>query len=232
MFEFIAQIFRNMFVFVGMVTTKSSFPPALTPEEEQALLKKLAAGDDDARDKLIEHNLRLVAHIAKKYTTHGRDADDLISIGTIGLIKAVGSFDANKGRTLSAFAARCIENEILMSVRAEKKKNNEVSLDEPLGMDRDGNEITLADVIASAENPVADTAINNSACRAVRSAAQSILDERERIVIEMRYGFANGIAMPQREVGKKLGISRSYVSRIEKRALAKLNSCLSGKHDI
>lgn len=126
MFEFIAQIFRNMFVFVGMVTTKSSFPPALTPEEEQALLKKLAAGDDDARDKLIEHNLRLVAHIAKKYTTRGRDADDLISIGTIGLIKAVGSFDANKGRTLSAFAARCIENEILMSVRAEKKKNNEV----------------------------------------------------------------------------------------------------------
>ena len=219
MFEFIAQIFRNMFVFVGMVTTKSSFPPALTPEEEQALLKKLAAGDDDARDKLIEHNLRLVAHIAKKYTTRGRDADDLISIGTIGLIKAVGSFDANKGRTLSAFAARCIEN-------------NEVSLDEPLGTDRDGNEITLADVIASAENPVADTAINNSACRAVRSAAQSILDERERIVIEMRYGFANGIAMPQREVGKKLGISRSYVSRIEKRALAKLNSCLSGKHDI
>ena len=178
MFEFIAQIFRNMFVFVGMVTTKSSFPPALTPEEEQALLKKLAAGDDDARDKLIEHNLRLVAHIA------------------------------------------------------EKKKNNEVSLDEPLGTDRDGNEITLADVIASAENPIADTAINNSACRAVRSAAQSILDERERIVIEMRYGFANGIAMPQREVGKKLGISRSYVSRIEKRALAKLNSCLSGKHDI
>lgn len=166
MFEFIAQIFRNMFVFVGMVTTKSSFPPALTPEEEQALLKKLAAGDDDARDKLIEHNLRLVAHIAKKYTTRGRDADDLISIGTIGLIKAVGSFDANKGRTLSAFAARCIENEILMSVRAEKKKNNEVSLDEPLGTDRDGNEITLADVIASAENPVADTAINNSACRA------------------------------------------------------------------
>ena len=225
MFEFIAQIFRNMFVFVGMVTTKSSFPPALTPEEEQTLLKKLAAGDDDARDKLI-------AHIAKKYTTRGRDADDLISIGTIGLIKAVGSFDANKGRTLSAFAARCIENEILMSVRAEKKKNNEVSLDEPLGTDRDGNEITLADVIASAENPIADTAINNSACRAVRSAAQSILDERERIVIEMRYGFANGIAMPQREVGKKLGISRSYVSRIEKRALAKLNSCLSGKHDI
>lgn len=154
MFEFIAQIFRNMFVFVGMVTTKSSFPPALTPEEEQALLKKLAAGDDDARDKLIEHNLRLVAHIAKKYTTRGRDADDLISIGTIGLIKAVGSFDANKGRTLSAFAARCIENEILMSVRAEKKKNNEVSLDEPLGTDRDGNEITLADVIASAENPL------------------------------------------------------------------------------
>ncbi len=114
----------------------------------------------------------------------------------------------------------------------KRKKNNEVSLDEPLGTDRDGNEITLADVIASAENPVADTAINNSACRAVRSAAQSILDERERIVIEMRYGFANGIAMPQREVGKKLGISRSYVSRIEKRALAKLNSCLSGKHDI
>ena len=154
MFEFIAQIFRNMFVFVGMVTTKSSFPPALTPEEEQALLKKLAAGDDDARDKLIEHNLRLVAHIAKKYTTRGRDADDLISIGTIGLIKAVGSFDANKGRTLSAFAARCIENEILMSVRAEKKKNNEVSLDEPLGTDRDGNEITLADVIASAPLPI------------------------------------------------------------------------------
>lgn len=121
MFEFIAQIFRNMFVFVGMVTTKSSFPPALTPEEEQALLKKLAAGDDDARDKLIEHNLRLVAHIAKKYTTRGRDADDLISIGTIGLIKAVGSFDANKGRTLSAFAARCIENAIRSQMRLWSK---------------------------------------------------------------------------------------------------------------
>lgn len=228
MFEFLAQLFKNLFVFVGMVTNKSSFPPALTQAEEQKLLSELAAGNDEARDKLIEHNLRLVAHIAKKYTTRGRDADDLISIGTIGLIKAVGSFDPSKGRTLSAFAARCIENEILMSVRAEKKKNNEVSLDEPLGTDRDGNEITLADVIASAENPVADTAVNNSACRAVRNAAQSVLDERERTVIELRYGFRDGVALPQREVGKKLGISRSYVSRIEKRALAKLNRFLSG----
>ena len=210
---------------------KESLPSPLEKEEEQKLIGLLGE-DPSVRDTLVEHNLRLVVYIAKKFENTGINIEDLISIGTIGLIKAINTFRADKSIKLATYASKCIENEILMSVRAEKKKNNEVSLDEPLGTDRDGNEITLADVIASAENPVADTAINNSACRAVRSAAQSILDERERIVIEMRYGFANGIVMPQREVGKKLGISRSYVSRIEKRALAKLNSCLSGKYDI
>ena len=225
MFEFIAQIFRNMFVFVGMVTTKSSFPPALTPEEEQALLKKLAAGDDDARDKLIEHNLRLVAHIAKKYTTRGRDADDLISIGTIGLIKAVGSFDANKGRTLSAFAARCIENEILMQFRAQKKTSQDISVNEPIDTDSEGNPLTLMDII-STEDEIVEDIYKITMLKKLSTEVGRIKDPREKSIIMMRYGLDGMRPMTQLEVSKKLNISRSYVSRIEKKALKELRKAL------
>ena len=221
MFEFIAQIFRNMFVFVGMVTTKSSFPPALTPEEEQALLKKLAAGDDDARDKLIEHNLRLVAHIAKKYTTRGRDADDLISIGTIGLIKAVGSFDANKGRTLSAFAARCIENEILMFIRKTQPQKNEVSIDEPLNVDWDGNELLLSDVLGT-DSDCVNRGIEQDAERQVLNEAVARLSEREHKIMVLRFGLSGEKEHTQKEVADIIGISQSYISRLEKKIISRL----------
>ncbi len=227
----IAALIRSLFVFVGLVAPKNCFPPPLGPEEELFLIAKMKAGDPSARGELIEHNLRLVAHIAKKYATRERNMDDLISIGTIGLIKAIGTFDENKGKPLSSYAARCIENEILMSIRSEKKRSGEVSLEEPIGIDRDGNKITLSDVIPCDSDPVAETVISNTDGRLLRSAVSKVLAPRERCVIELRYGLTDGRAMPQREVGKRLCISRSYVSRIEKKALAKLYQCLCGSYE-
>ena len=229
MFEFISSLLRNIFVFVGLVAPKNCFPPPLSAEEEKSLVQEMVEGNDNAKSKLIEHNLRLVAHIAKKYATRERCLDDLISIGTIGLIKAIGTFDPNKGRTVASYAARCIENEILMSIRSEKKHAGEISLEEPVGTDRDGNEITLSDVISSDCDSVFDTAVISINERSLRGAIAEVLTPRERCVIELRYGLTDGQLMPQREIGKRLCISRSYVSRIEKKALEKLNSCLSGR---
>lgn len=228
MFSIIASLVRNLFVFVGLVAPKNCFPPPLSPEDELCLLRKMRAGDTEARGKLIEHNLRLVAHIAKKYQTRERCLDDVVSIGTIGLIKAIGTFDADKGRSVASYAARCIENEILMSIRSEKKHAGEVSLEEPIGIDRDGNKITLSDVIPSEADAVSDTVIANTDSRLLRQAVAKVLTPRERCVVELRYGLIDGQLMPQREVGKRLFISRSYVSRIEKKALEKLYSCLCG----
>lgn len=228
MFSIIASLVRNLFVFVGLVAPKNCFPPPLSPEDELCLLRKMRAGDTEARGKLIEHNLRLVAHIAKKYQTRERCLDDVVSIGTIGLIKAIGTFDADKGRSVASYAARCIENEILMSIRSEKKHTGEVSLEEPIGIDRDGNKITLSDVIPSEADAVSDTVIANTDSRLLRQAVAKVLTPRERCVVELRYGLIDGQLMPQREVGKRLFISRSYVSRIEKKALEKLYSCLCG----
>lgn len=225
----IADFFKEFLLLLGMVSTKSSFPPALTRDEEHELILRMKQGDHEARDKLVEHNLRLVAHVAKKYASRGRDTDDLISIGTIGLIKAIGTFSNEKGRTIAAYAAKCIENEILMSIRSEKKQRGEFSLSEPIGIDRDGNEITLADVIASGDDLVCDKVEKRESGNAVRRAVSQVLTDRERLVIEMRYGLRDGRILPQREVGKQLKISRSYVSRIEKKALAKLNKLLSEK---
>lgn len=226
MFNMIADFFRNLFVLVGMVGTKSSFPPPLSREDETKMIMRMKDGDPVARDKLIEHNLRLVAHIARKYSAKGRDMDDLISIGTIGLVKAIGTFSDEKGKTIAAYAAKCVENEILMSIRSERKRKGEVSLMDPIGTDRDGNEITLADIIPSNDDVISEQVEKREAGITVRRAVCDVLTPRERKVIEMRYGLRDGNLMPQREVGKALQISRSYVSRIEKKALCKLNHYL------
>ena len=228
MFAALAGFLRSIFVFVGMVAPKSCFPPPLTPDDEAALVARMQSGDAEARAKLIEHNLRLVAHIAKKYQTRERSLDDLISVGTIGLIKAVNTYDPKKAANIAAYSSRCVENEILMYLRSERKRGAEVSLEEPIGTDRDGNKITLADVIGCDGDTVADEVIGSVNARSVREAVRGKLDPRERAVIELRYGLADGVCLAQREVAKRLGISRSYVSRIEKKALSKLNDCLIG----
>lgn len=223
MLEAIFELLGSIFAFAGHIGGNGSFPEPLSPEEERDCLARLGAGDAEARRLLIEHNLRLVAHIAKKYTTSRRDADDVISIGVVGLIKAVSTFNAQKGNTLATYAARCIENEILMSLRAEKKQAGEVSLSDPIGMDKDGNEISLSEILGSDGDEVHNAVELNVAGEYLRSAMERVLTKRERKVIELRYGLCGGRPAPQREVAKLLGISRSYVSRIEKKALGKLN---------
>lgn len=213
MLDMVCRIFRDIFFFVGYVGESGSFPEPLSPETERELLLKLREGDGGARTKLIEHNLRLVAHVAKKYAAPRRDQDDLISIGTVGLIKAVSTFDLNKNRSLATYAARCIENEILMSLRAEKKQSGEVFLSDPIGQDGDGNELSLADVLGSEADAVPREAESSILSETVQKAVETALSERECTVIKLRYGLINGRCMPQREVAAVLGISRSYVSR-------------------
>lgn len=206
---------------------KSSFPKPLSAQEEAELVKRQTQGDCAARDKLIVHNLRLVAHIAKKYSSSGVDSDDLVSIGAIGLIKAVNTFRPEAGR-LTAYAARCIENEILMHLRAGRKMRGTVSLNDPIGADSDGNEIRLIDLIGTDADIVpAQVEIMIESTRAV-AMLEDALEERERQVIILRYGLSDGDPLPQHEVARLLGISRSYVSRIEKRALEKLRAAMSG----
>ena len=221
MLEAIFEFLKNLFVFTGYVGG-ASLSDKLTPEEEAALLARLARGDPEARDELIERNLRLAAHIAKKYKAHGRDIDDLIQIGSIGLVKAVNTYTPSRGRSLASYLGRCIENEILMSIRAERRRRGEVSLEEPIGVDRDGNEITVGDVLGTDEEHVFGEVFERISSERLRRLVDSELDVRERSVILLRYGLDGGEPLPQREVGKLLGISRSYVSRIEKRALEKL----------
>ena len=226
MLDFIFQLFKDIFFFAGYVGTNGSFPEPLSQEEERACLLRLAQGDASARTALIEHNLRLVAHIAKKYAGPRRDQDDLISIGTVGLIKAINTFRADKNIKLATYASRCIENEILMSLRAEKKQNSEVSLSDPIGVDGDGNEISLADILGSDPDQVQRDVESRIASEQVRCAVDAALSGRERTVIKLRYGLIGGRCMPQREVAALLGISRSYVSRLEKKAIGKLNAHL------
>lgn len=222
----IVEFFHSIMALIGMVGVRNDFPPSLSKAEEEELTSRLSEGSEEARKELIERNLRLVAHIAKKYTTKERDSDDLISIGTIGLIKAINTFKLEKGRSVAAYAARCIENEMLMAIRAERKQRSEVPLSEPIGTDKEGNEITLADILSGDED-VCLSAEQREENRILYRAVHEALSERERIVIKMRYGLGSrGYA--QREVGEQLGISRSYVSRIEKKALKKLNSYMLG----
>lgn len=199
----------------------NAFPQPLSASEERKYLKRMAEGDADARNILIEHNLRLVAHIVKKFENTGEDTEDLISIGTIGLIKAIESYSEGKGTKLATYAARCIENEILMHLRALKKTKKDVSLHDPIGQDKEGNEISLIDVLQSEAEDVFDTIQLNMELEKVKQFFD-ILDEREKQVIIGRFGLNLKKEKTQREIAKELGISRSYVSRIEKRALMKM----------
>lgn len=211
----------NLLYLVLHVTNSGSFPKPLTAAEERHYLLKLHEGDDEARNILIERNLRLVAHIIKKYYSNARDQDDLISIGTIGLIKAVSTFDAKKGTRLATYAARCIENEILMYFRNQKKTAQDVYISDPIDTDKDGNQLTLMDVVSCDDTILEDVDLKMKAEKLHRY-IKSALSGRERTIIEMRYGIDGHRPRTQREVAKLLGISRSYVSRIEKKALSDL----------
>lgn len=210
--------------------TFASFPKPLSEEEESEYIQRCKDGDTQARDLLIEHNLRLVAHIAKKYTTSGRiasvDFDDIISIGSIGLIKAIDSFNSGKSARLATYAARCIENEILMHIRSSKKYSNDIFLQDPIGHDFDGNEITVMDMVKSDDDPVPDEVSDKIDITRMMRKIDEVLDEREREIIRLRYAVCGGEEMTQREIASMLGISRSYVSRIEKKALKKIAACL------
>ena len=209
-----------MFFFLH-ITSAGSFPKALTAAEEKKYLEQMAAGDHHARQKLIEHNLRLVAHIAKKYYADENDRDDLVSIGTVGLIKAVDSFDPTKGIRLSSYASRCIENEILMFFRSAKKTAQDVSLNDTIDTDKDGNTLTLLDTIATDDHILEDIDLRMKV-RQLYDAVKTRLSPREREIILLRYGLTGQRPFVQREIAKKLNISRSYVSRLEKKALQKL----------
>ena len=196
-------------------------PPPYTPEKEAEVIAALEAGDADARNALIEHNLRLVVYIAKKFESTGTGIEDLISIGTIGLCKAVNTFRSDKNIKLATYASRCIENEILMYLRKQSGKGGEVSLDEPLNMDFDGNELLLSDILGSEEDGVAYELEQREEREAIRRAVAT-LDERERLIIELRYGLSGRDEMTQKEVAAYLGISQSYISRLEKKIIADL----------
>ena len=214
---------KPFLIFSGYISSTNSFPMPLTKEEEEKYLKLYEAGDEEARNILIERNLRLVAHIVKKYNNIGKDVDDLISIGTIGLIKAISTFDRTKGTRLATYAARCIDNEILMTIRADKKSKVEVSLQEPIGIDKEGNEISLIDILGTDVDDVIDEVNLKMQIKKLYSKINKVLKGRERIIIELRYGLVDGGNKTQREIAELLGISRSYVSRIEKRAIKKLS---------
>ena len=222
------SLVRDALFFLGYLNDRTSFPKPLTAREERAFIRRMQEGDDAARRALIEHNLRLVAHIARKYTVPGCDADDLVSIGAIGLIKAVSTFKPESGATLSTYASRCIENEILMCLRASHKRRNDVSLEEPVGSDSEGNEVTLMEMLGTDPDAVIDEVDRRVTLARIRQLVRQKLTERERIVLEMRYGLLDGECRPQYAVAEKLGISRSYVSRIEKKAVQTLEKALRG----
>ena len=223
MLSFLYWLFRDALFFFGMLSGRSSFPKPLTREEEAAAVAAMRQGDEEARQRLIEHNLRLVSHIVHKYTVPGYTQDDLVSVGALGLIKAVNTFKPESGSQLSTYAARCIENEILMLLRASKKKRGEVSLSDPIGTDGEGNDISFIDILGTPPGQVEDEVVRRISMARVRRLVKT-LPKKERLVIEMRYGLLDGVAHPQHEVAALLGISRSYVSRMEKRAVGLLRS--------
>ena len=219
----IFELIRDLFFFAAQISGRSSFPTPLGAEEERRCIRLMSQGDAESRQRLIEHNLRLVAHIAKKYQHAGHEQEDLISIGAIGLIKAITTFKPERDTQLATYAARCIENEILMTIRATKKYKNDVSLTEPIGVDREGNEISLIDKLGTDPDSVPDEVSKSLDLTRVLRQIHTRLSKRERLVVELRYGLLDGKPYPQREIAEKLGISRSYVSRIEKRAINMLN---------
>lgn len=225
--ESILQLLVPLSIFIfGYITNGSSFPQPLGKEEEAELIQKSKEGDQEARNILIERNLRLVAHVIKKYKTVGIDQEDLISIGTIGLIKAVSTFDNSKGIRLATYAAKCIDNEVLMTIRSDKKLKKEISLQGPLGTDKEGNNIYLIDIIKYEGEEIVGRLDKEEKIKALDEILDKTLQKREKTIIEMRYGIRNNEHKTQREIAKLLGISRSYVSRIEKKALKKLYDAL------
>ena len=220
MLNFLRKIFKDFFIFTAAYSN-NVFPDPLSKEEEEKCVEKMKLGDNEARNKLIEHNLRLVAHIVKKYDHKKNDIDDLISIGTIGLIKGVDSFSYKHGTRLTTYVAKCIENEILMYYRSDKKHNKNISLNESVGFDKEGNEITLLEILKTPK-PEFELDIQKKDNLASLKKYFNVLTEREKEIIIKRYGLNDQDEITQKEIAKELGISRSYVSRIEKRALTKI----------
>ena len=226
--NFMEFLCSNIFL-TGYISGNNTLPKPLDEKEEEKYLQLLKAGDKKAKSILIERNLRLVAHIVKKYQIPNKDIDELISIGTVGLIKAIDSFDVTKGTRLATYASRCIENEILMLFRNNKKQKSETFLQDPIGVDKEGNEISLIDVLSSEKDSVIDKVEMKLQIKALYNKMNSALTEREGEILKMRYGLKDGKCKTQREIAGMLGISRSYVSRIEKKALKKLKKELYPK---
>ena len=225
MLQLLCNFLLRLFFFTGSVRDEGSYPRPLSPKEEAKCLALAREGDAAARDKLIRHNMRLVAHIVKKYAG-AAETDDMISVGSIGLIKASNTYEPSRGTRLATYTARCIENEVLMFIRAGKKHRANVSLSDPVGTDKDGNELTIMDLLFEKEDKVFGSVEQSLMLEKFLSAVKRLLDERETQVICMRYALTGGAPQPQREVARRLKISRSYVSRIEKRALEKLRAGL------
>ena len=225
----IIELICNSIFLTGYISGNNTFPKPLDEKEEASYLALLRDGNKEAKSVLIERNLRLVAHIVKKYSFPNKDIDELISIGTVGLIKAIDSFDSSKGTRLATYASRCIENEILMLFRNNKKQKSEVYLQDPIGVDKEGNEICLIDVLSSEKDSVLEKVESNLQIKALYNKIGVSLTEREGEILKMRYGLIDGKCKTQREIASILGISRSYVSRIEKKALKKLKKELYNK---
>ena len=225
MLESALILLMNSLLLMLRITPGESFARPLSHEDEQKYLALWAEGDIEARNKLVEHNMRLVSHIMKKYFTQTDDVDDLISIGTIGLIKGINTYRPDRGVRLATYASRCIENEVLMHFRSQRKSMGDLSLSEALDVDSDGDGLSILDVLASDED-MAEQIGNNELCRSLGKCIDECLTEREREIVTLRYGLGGRMPRTQREIAKKLGISRSYVSRIEKRALEKLEEAI------
>ena len=221
--SFLYKILLRFVSLVLSISPNQNFPPPLSEKEEEEFFAKMRGGDSSARAKIIEHNLRLVSHIIRKYYSSYGDTDELLSVGSIGLIKAVDSFKSEKGTRFATYGAKCIQNEILMFFRAKKKNDYEVSINETIDIDKDGNPLTYLDII-SVDDTMAEKIELESHIERVRELTERVLNEREKEIIVLRYGLRGYLPKTQREVAKHLGISRSYVSRIEKKALEKLKN--------
>lgn len=233
MFETILSILTviavNVWFFAGYIGGKNNFPKPLSNAEEEKYINLMISGDEQAKNILIERNLRLVAHLAKKYSSSAQDNDDLISIGTIGLIKGISSFKPGKGTKLATYAARCVENEILMSMRGSKKFQNEVSINDKIGVDSEGNEISLIDILEDTSPEISDRVATRIETSRMYECIKKSLSEREAEIISLRFGLGGTKEWTQSEVAKKFGISRSYVSRLEKKAILKLRETMQKK---
>lgn len=225
----LAVIAVNVWFFAGYIGGKNNFPKPLSNAEEEKYISLMLSGDEQAKNILIERNLRLVAHLAKKYSSNSQDNDDLISIGTIGLIKGISSFKPGKGTKLATYAARCIENEILMSMRGNKKFQSEVSINDKIGVDSEGNEISLIDILEDTSPEIVDKVSTRIETSRMYECIKNCLTKREAEIISLRFGLGGQKEWTQNEVAKKFGISRSYVSRIEKKAILKLREVMQKK---